>query len=669
MTCQSGLYGGYDEGKILTGNCTNVGMSLEHRDWFAFVCISRHNTPFLGKFHADSNPVPPFSRISSSFEEPIVPDDEQPLSWTVSDDANYKFDDELVAEYDHRQGLQGPLQLLDRGPASGNGGDCVARNVQFLQSFKSACGVRLTPEVCRSAGRHSSLDHQFYLMEPPVPVANAPEVLRNRYSSGGKSRVVTKYFAADSDAASMAFVKVQRPHQRRETLDEKVAQLEDVLKSSVRQPTKFRINGQIVDHFRNIQHQVHYDEDTQTCINVVLEVHYDFVWQGGDVDQVNVEVLMGNISLPRNFKRAANNGKRFASNQQSYHLTQLFSVDWKHKHAEDVPPRQQRSGNPGYEIGKPLLSIHSTSDDTNVTKVAAEMKNNSTSLADLLAEYSLRLAESEMHVWGSNPDFKNKASDCSDVNLDRVTFLDDRYSGCYLNLVQTNFSDCSNLIESIADIQKRLMPAIFLAKGGNYTMNKSEFFPIIHEPIRVAVTEAPAQLNQTNGSLIQEVSDKNATVKPVVLSAFNPFSPVVPVCRNVPYGVHLQVLYTRYPIMGSNGEYNKLRGAKVSYQYDDWSWRCTPHQNHLSQCKNVSRYALESSVEFTEIPQTWYLENASRFWIIQERLDCPGDSCWKDIMYPFTEVKTGDEIVFTSQFGMAFIPLSVIVLLLIKPYL
>ena len=84
---------------------------------------------------------------------------------------------------------------------------------------------------------------------------------------------------------------------------------------------------------------MHYDDDSQSCINVVLEAHYTLVWQGqpandsegggGQLVRVAVDILMGNISLPRDFKRVEKFGKtrRHLPHQaDTRHLAQVFQV-------------------------------------------------------------------------------------------------------------------------------------------------------------------------------------------------------------------------------------------------------------------------------------------------------------------------------------------------------
>ena len=87
------------------------------------------------------------------------------------------------------------------------------------------------------------------------------------------------------------------------------------------------------------QFQVHYDDDSQSCINVVLEAHYTLVWQGqpsnssadggGQIVGVAVDILMGNISLPRDFKRVEKFGKTrrpLPHQEDTRRLTQVFKV-------------------------------------------------------------------------------------------------------------------------------------------------------------------------------------------------------------------------------------------------------------------------------------------------------------------------------------------------------
>ena len=111
---------------------------------------------------------------------------------------------------------------------------------------------------------------------------------------------------------------------------------------------------------------------------MVLEVHYRFNWNGSRVISVEADVLMGNISLPENSTETlSGNGdkkqKEIVSSRQRFHfLYQFFSTSFKSFDIDDSTtsmgkqPRLRensnklsivhKSGSPGYNKGKPLLS-------------------------------------------------------------------------------------------------------------------------------------------------------------------------------------------------------------------------------------------------------------------------------------------------------------------------
>ena len=130
--------------------------------------------------------------------------------------------------------------------------------------------------------------------------------------------------------------------------------------------------------------KVYYDETSQTCNNVVLEVHYQIMWQGQQVIAVQSDVLMGNVSVPEidqltAFPVGGNGYKKrrkeiVPSREQFHSLFQYFSatfvnlkkinenqqdfsseISLKPK-KDEILGRKKKSGNPGYNKGMPLIS-------------------------------------------------------------------------------------------------------------------------------------------------------------------------------------------------------------------------------------------------------------------------------------------------------------------------
>ena len=70
----------------------------------------------------------------------------------------------------------------------------------------------------------------------------------------------------------------------------------------------------------------------------MLEVRYTLVWSGNEITEVEVDILLGNLTLV---------GRKGAS------LRQFFHTEFVHRNLASVV--EKRSGNPGYEVDRPLV--------------------------------------------------------------------------------------------------------------------------------------------------------------------------------------------------------------------------------------------------------------------------------------------------------------------------
>ena len=66
-------------------------------------------------------------------------------------------------------------------------------------------------------------------------------------------RVVANYYAADTQSASRAFVKVQNPHTNRRNSSHDNSMVHEILNSNTKPQTMFRVNGKIVTDMKDIQ--------------------------------------------------------------------------------------------------------------------------------------------------------------------------------------------------------------------------------------------------------------------------------------------------------------------------------------------------------------------------------------------------------------------------------
>ena len=117
----------------------------------------------------------------------------------------------------------------------------------------------------------------------------------------------------------------------------------------------------------------------------------------------------------------------------------------------------------------------------NMTEIVHRLKSTTTNLQGFLRENRLVRSQEGLRVWDSS---HATSSQCSSTPLMPVTFLDDSQTGCFLNLVRTNFSDCADLRRTVKAIQDHLTPGVLLSKGGGATadLSKDDFFQVITAP-------------------------------------------------------------------------------------------------------------------------------------------------------------------------------------------
>ena len=132
----------------------------------------------------------------------------------------------------------------------------------------------------------------------------------------------------------------------------------------------------------------------------MLEVHYTLGWSGNKILSVEADVLMGNLSLPEDLLATIPGNvytkrREIVPSRQRFHtLTQHFTTTFKHISTEnDVDSAKEekmhsangvnepvlKSGNPGYNKGKPLLpALYKFQEIATEDKVTSLIYNDST---------------------------------------------------------------------------------------------------------------------------------------------------------------------------------------------------------------------------------------------------------------------------------------------------
>ena len=216
-----------------------------------------------------------------------------------------------------------------------------------------------------------------------------------------------------------------------------------------------------------------------------------------------------------------------------------------------------RSGNPGYDWGKPLVFAR-----PNIKE----------------AEFQLEEDSGGLRVWGSN----RASSLCVENELSELHFGENIRSGCHIRLQQSQLENCQDLQADIARVQSSLVRSQFAARGGdrNFTGATADNFVSI---IRQNVT-GPGREREGEG------------------------------CA-VPAKLRLTVLMVRLEVAGR--QIWRLNGVRVTPVYQHWTWRCRISRRGPRKCSKVQHFSLSTEVEFLEIPNIWHQQNTTRFWLQQ----------------------------------------------------
>ncbi|XP_078083223.1 tectonic-2 isoform X2 [Mustelus asterias] len=191
------------------------------------------------------------------------------------------------------------------------------------------------------------------------------------------------------------------------------------------------------------------------CENMILGAEYVFSWKGNMISNVSLLVTVGNVPL-----------------DSSAILTQRFSVTFINL-INDYSPNMTRSGNPGYQIGKPVLGA---------------FENGKT------------LQKAPLSIW--QPVGNGL---CSSAQTTSVLFGKNSISGCLLKFSIDNFTECADLRSIVYKTLLNLMPGNVSKRGNSNPTDLTEWLPLFKVPPNVSssndnyfnglCTEIPASLN------------------------------------------------------------------------------------------------------------------------------------------------------------------------------
>jgi hypothetical protein len=236
-----------------------------------------------------------------------------------------------------------------------------------------------------------------------------------------------------------------------------------------------------------------------TCVNSVLGIRYLLIWNGGNLTQILVRILLNDLDLANN--QIVKQNQLFETKWLHETTAVLYSVNSITKYDEVIEKydyiKTIKSGNKGYLYGRPLISGYLNT-------------NNENDLVDI--SYKNRISTFKMlngNLCGSHS------------NLERsiIKFGHNTTSSCMIRLTKKDLSSdssCKCLKKIIFDkFNDYYLPSNFISKNGNPNITsyiESEWINIYPKDIRL--------LKYTNIS-----------------------SDTLNTCRDVPYKMTLWIFY------------------------------------------------------------------------------------------------------------------------------
>ncbi|XP_053466255.1 tectonic-2 isoform X2 [Ictalurus furcatus] len=298
--------------------------------------------------------------------------------------------------------------------------------------------------------------------------------------------------------------------------------------------------------------------ETQLCVNVVLSLSYTFQWKGNGITAISVIRRIGNIT--------------FSSGVM---LTTRYSAVFVNGNITAQP----NSGNPGYQVGRPVIG--GVSDDATGA-----------------------VGRTPIRLWQGVRDGL-----CSSADLRPVLYGINSTSGCLMPVSLLNLNQCSKLRETVRSTLAALVPATLVSRTG-----KPDFSTVTSW---TRITTVVQNTNQTAGGSGG-------------------------VCSGVPAHLHIHIRSVVMGTIGGVPQ-KTIQAVELNFKASTWSLECDAGQGTICVTPDLTQtFPVTSSVTFTEAP-IGTQSPMSRFRINFTEFDCDrNDVCWPELAFPLTPYYTGE---------------------------
>ncbi|KAK6184482.1 hypothetical protein SNE40_006950 [Patella caerulea] len=622
-SCLPGLAGGLP---APTPDRSCVSTNPFKDDWFPLTCVVFEENGFLGLFHENQ----PKITSDVDFNQRVA---SKKNLFTLGE-TEERFNDPNSALRGYQYGAsirtnRADITVSDKGvlalPQRSASGHCVrTAPVRFLNNSASDCTSTASASVCTIS---SILSARVYaepstIFKPPCPEGFE---ICEEYGTTVPAPSYVNYYCADSSymqnylKTSTTFDSIVQPtvpwlfnsSLQNENCDSPCENLNCVSYNNGRQeaPVALPPRCNFDDGFTRagIPQVV-----GTNCENSVVDVRYRFTWSGQKVVRLDADIILG--ALPLSGSPAVTQNFQVVFNQEN------SGPNNSSDNYNQLNMKYDRSGNPGYDFGKPVFSGCSNVTGAGFAGVNQDVIN-------------------QMAVWKPESDGL-----CFNAKRRGLTFGEDMTSGCTLRLGLTEINDCDNLKTLVLNHLNTLMPANVLGRLGYNDPNNQTFWVQI--------------LRQNLTELLNVSSDSSNITSPI--------DDLKGICYNITSSINLHVLYAETG-KGNGYPIREILGAGITYTLSDWQLSCKG-----SSCRNnsnrVETFLLTSTVRYIKVLaqtpikpiQFWAIHNdpscqtdsCQRYFENFDRSTCHYDTCWHELFYPMSSSYDADTHMYVLGFTL-----------------
>ncbi|KAI4882302.1 hypothetical protein NFI96_011115 [Prochilodus magdalenae] len=298
--------------------------------------------------------------------------------------------------------------------------------------------------------------------------------------------------------------------------------------------------------------------ERQLCVNVVFALSYTLEWRGNGLTAITVIQRIGNITL-----------------EAAVSVTTRYSAVFVNGNVMAQP----NSGNPGYQVGRPVIGGFLDSTTGVIEKAPIKL----------------------WHAVGDGL--------CSLAALRPVLFGVNSTSGCLMPVSQLSLTQCSQLRETVRSVLVRLVPSSVVSMTG-----KPDFSSLANW-IRITT---------------------------VVQNASQPAGDLSGVCFGVPAHLHIHIRSVIMGTVGGVPQ-KMIQAVEISFKETTWSLECDSFEGNPCVTPDLTQsFPVTSSVTFSDVPIITQ-PPMSRFRINFTEFDCErNDVCWPELAFPLTPYYTGE---------------------------